>query len=53
MVSVCCIVMRCVLVLEIQHLFYSKENDWGFSNFIAMAVCQHYLLEQLNFYVLG
>jgi len=27
------------LCSEIQHLFYSKENDWGFSNFITMAVC--------------
>lgn len=24
-----------VLFLEIQHLFYSKENDWGFSHFMA------------------
>ncbi|ESO09431.1 hypothetical protein HELRODRAFT_97558 [Helobdella robusta] len=24
------------LVRKIQHLFYSKENDWGFSNFITM-----------------
>ena len=22
-------------VRRIQHLFYSKENDWGFSNFMA------------------
>lgn len=23
---------------EIQHLFYSKENDWGYSNFIVWNV---------------
>lgn len=22
---------------EIQHLFYSKENDWGFSHFMSWA----------------
>lgn len=25
------------LIRKIQHLFYTKENDWGFSNFITMA----------------
>ena len=25
-------------VSEIQHLFYSKENDWGFSTFIPWNV---------------
>lgn len=25
------------LVRKIQHLFYCKENDWGFSNFITMS----------------
>jgi ubiquitin carboxyl-terminal hydrolase 7 len=25
------------LVRKIQHLFFSKENDWGFSNFITMS----------------
>jgi len=34
-----CIVCCVCLCSEIQHLFYSKENDWGFSNFIAMTVC--------------
>lgn len=24
-----------ILILEIQHLFYSKENDWGFSHFMT------------------
>jgi len=24
----------CILI-EIQHLFYSKENDWGFSHFMT------------------
>lgn len=24
-----------ILLLEIQHLFYSKENDWGFSHFMT------------------
>ena len=27
---------------EIQHLFFQKENDWGFSSFIPMAVSCHY-----------
>ena len=22
-------------ISEIQHLFYSKENDWGFSHFLS------------------
>jgi len=25
----------CIIFLEIQHLFYSKENDWGFSHFMT------------------
>ena len=25
--------------LEIQHLFFAKENDWGFSNFKEWSVC--------------
>lgn len=24
-----------ILFSEIQHLFYCKENDWGFSHFLA------------------
>ena len=29
---------------EIQHLFYSKENDWGFSTFIPWNVsCKYFL----------
>jgi len=23
------------IFIEIQHLFYSKENDWGFSHFMT------------------
>ena len=26
------------LFLEIQHIFYSKENDWGFSHFLGWNV---------------
>lgn len=26
------------LLLGIQHIFYSKENDWGFSHFATMVV---------------
>lgn len=28
----------CVLFLGISHLFYCKENDWGFSHFISWSV---------------
>ena len=26
------------LFVEISHLFFSKENDWGFSHFVAWNV---------------
>lgn len=27
--------IMCYIFIEIQHLFYSKENDWGFSHFMT------------------
>ena len=29
------------LSLEISHLFFSKENDWGFSHFVPWNVSHH------------
>ncbi len=32
---------------RISHLFFHKENDWGFSNFMSWSVSLHVLYECL------
>jgi len=36
---------------EIQHLFYSKENDWGYSHFIAWNVSTREIIENIKKWV--
>ena len=36
------LVFHTIFFPEIQHLFYSKENDWGFSTFIPWNVSYKY-----------
>lgn len=33
---------------EITHLFFQKENDWGYSNFLNWSVCQTFVSNQLK-----
>ena len=31
-------VCTCIFIIDISHWYYSKENDWGYGNFMAWQV---------------